>query len=1248
MYQSFDNQKSLKQFIILLITFLPLVSLGQAGLNINKSFPSPDVASLGSFGVVPVSPFTGQADISIPIYKLSYKDLELPISLIYGTGGNKIEDHPGWTGLGWTLKSGGIIYRKVNGLYDEHPRQTPISTYTNEIGYLYNCGRVKSDFNNDEAIRKYSFDGTSTAEVIDNAYDAFPDEFVFNFNGYSGTFFFTRPYHNGPLEIKVKSNGDYKLKAEIIEIKDFIEFDDWVDYRSNELVTRRTNRSLYKLKIIDDKGITYVFGGNPNAIEFSNNGNLSQNFFTIANTWHLTEIISPIGHKIQLNYKKAGRVFVQNKQRNTLFFDTSYSFTNRMFIFYRNESGGIQYSGNLSDTFISILNPSYITSITTPIQTIQFNSDKSDQLDYPFDQQKLNELTTPTHKWGATISYWQKLNEINIVGLKRIKFNYLNEQAKRLQLTGISITSELDPGSSKYSFVYNPMSLPAYNSQMADHWGYYNGRSYAYNNDYLNIREPEAAYLQAEMLQKITYPTGGYTQLEYEPHSYKSIAKQFPFVVENQSQNKIAGGLRIKKLINTSSVNELPVIKEFFYQKDYPAGGTNSSGILSGIPQYVNTGSAKNSYENGGFWNKTWGNTTVHFGKIIDNNFLSMSSTNGAHVTYSDVAEKSGDGFIVYNYSNQDNGYHDRAPKKIHTNFDSQWHEEGFTSMEIYRGLLLSTKYLDNNKNTVKEISNEYTIDTLNSFYQIPYFSRVQDNSSGYQLSRVSACLFYTKPALLSKVIEKDFDMITGTVVNNIKEINYYPDKYPSGVAEMDNYKVHEEKLINSIGDRLATTYTYANQLTSGANVYTRMVNANIIGVPIETTNYLEKNGQKMLRSGQLTTYNDANPLNHILPEKSLDLLIGETQSVNFSPYSGSSYDSRYKQIVKYDQYDDKANLIQQTVLENQIKSYQWDKTKTRIVAEVINASANFTGSNGFNEFYFQDFETPGSGSSGSGIAHTGKEYHGLPQYTLNWVKPTLRSYVYSYWYTQAGEWKYSGELPYINNSYNLIGDAFDDIRIYPKDAFMTTYTYDPLVGMTSQTDAKGQTTYYEYDDFQRLKWIKDQQKNIIKAFNYNYGINVDTNPTWTDTGIKECAKINNSFTGEELMQQRDTNPYSSTYNTGRTRSLGMTGNCQSTIYARMHEQNYVNTLRRTTADIMVSFYSDAAGTQPISITNITVLYKEDDENGINIDNYSGIANGTVTKLKAQATIQGNDPFGNPMYYSFFTLRPSLSYIIIP
>lgn len=53
--------------------------------------------------------------------------------------------------------------------------------------------------------------------------------------------------------------------------------------------------------------------------------------------------------------------------------------------------------------------------------------------------------------------------------------------------------------------------------------------------------------------------------------------------------------------------------------------------------------------------------------------------------------------------------------------------------------------------------------------------------------------------------------------------------------------------------------------------------------------------------------------------------------------------------------------------------------------------------------------------------------------------------------------------------------------------ALVTTFTYKPLIGLTSQTDAGNHTIYYEYDFLGRLKLIRDQDNNVLKSFDYQY-----------------------------------------------------------------------------------------------------------------------------------------------------------------
>jgi hypothetical protein len=76
-----------------------------------------------------------------------------------------------------------------------------------------------------------------------------------------------------------------------------------------------------------------------------------------------------------------------------------------------------------------------------------------------------------------------------------------------------------------------------------------------------------------------------------------------------------------------------------------------------------------------------------------------------------------------------------------------------------------------------------------------------------------------------------------------------------------------------------------------------------------------------------------------------------------------------------------------------------------------------------------------------------------------------------------------------LNAAYVAAGSNLAALRSQPSlsQAQISTYTYDPLVGMTSQTDANNFTTYFIYDKLGRLQFLKDDQGNVVTKTEYNY-----------------------------------------------------------------------------------------------------------------------------------------------------------------
>ncbi len=125
-------------------------------------------------------------------------------------------------------------------------------------------------------------------------------------------------------------------------------------------------------------------------------------------------------------------------------------------------------------------------------------------------------------------------------------------------------------------------------------------------------------------------------------------------------------------------------------------------------------------------------------------------------------------------------------------------------------------------------------------------------------------------------------------------------------------------------------------------------------------------------------------------------------------------------------------------------------------------------------------------------VSHTGEYVVNLPPSTLGYDKVIV-----SYWGKASASslWQYVENTVTLGSSQNYsIGSNYayiDEVRVYPVDARMKTFTYDPFYKtQTSIMNENGQTEYYDYDAFGRLKEVYIMEGNVkktIKTTNYHY-----------------------------------------------------------------------------------------------------------------------------------------------------------------
>ena len=539
------------------------------------------------------------------------------------------------------------------------------------------------------------------------------------------------------------------------------------------------------------------------------------------------------------------------------------------------------------------------------------------------------------------------------------------------------------------------------------------------------------------------------------------------------------GGLRIKSMKDYDPVSGKNLEKNYEYK--FPNGSASGS-LLSDV-KHIYDYSEVRSYE------ISIPTTVIRefLYKVInsDTNYP-LSTTQGSNVGYAEVTVKSIDptnsspnGKSIFRYTSPENypDYYGGSSGPVN-NFPYPPAD----GRDWQRGLLLEQedyKSVADTFNLVKKITNNYSSPIFMKTVQGAMVKYIRRGFPGsYAMENLPNLYSY-----------KIYDFKSGLMQLNTTTEETFDGGSPTRVETAYSYGsplLHllpiEIKKNTSRGEVTATKIKYAPEyanITATDNVSLGIKNLqakNVISAEIEKAVFRQDaNGaNSAMISSQFTSYKPSQALPEAIHRMENSTLLTDF-SLSSVALGAVKKDSRYYTVVSMDSYNSKGNLTQQKRQFGIAHSYKWGYNDQYPVAEIKNATET--------EFYCQNFEESGGVS---GNAHSGlKFYNG--SYTVNWTRPNTRAYKIGYFYLTSGLWKFKEEDYAANSKLLSGGTAYDDIRIYPADAEITTYTYDPLIGITSTTDPKGITTYYEYDNFLRLMNVKDQDGNIIKNYDYHY-----------------------------------------------------------------------------------------------------------------------------------------------------------------
>ncbi|AMR33702.1 hypothetical protein A0256_20835 [Mucilaginibacter sp. PAMC 26640] len=673
-----------------------------------------------------------------------------------------------------------------------------------------------------------------------------------------------------------------------------------------------------------------------------------------------------------------------------------------------------------------------------------------------------------------------------------------------------------------------------------------------------------------------------------------------------------ASGLRIARIEDYDGISTVPYnVRRYTYNLN--SNANRSSGFLNYQPSYsydltVLTGNYKVAY------------THTYFVRTASSNYP-MATQSGAVVGYYSVQEyfdKNGvNGKEEYNYDIAGQGVNGPGfPFAPPTQQD--WHT----------GLLLSqvtSRNVNGQLQPVKKKINIYSIINFKSEYNsiktgfnpLPV---AYDENSNYYPSQMKAQPYPT-------VTDYKYLSSDSTYVYDMNDANKTLKTWNNYQMDPVTYQLTRLQSVNSKNELITQLVTYSNTASPAIRGVNYLNAARIYTYPIEeVTSRSDINGNNARTvNAVLTTYKTNKPF-----KDTVFVMRSVAPVTNFvTAAGGANRDSRYQPVVAFNKYDAAGNIIQEAKIGDALRSFIWGYKDVRLpyyntypIAEVLNAdSASIAYTN------FEGYSSTGLGNwayNNAGIVADVTAPMGNGCYTVSSSNTVIKnsltvsaSYIVSFWSKAGAAVTVSGgtvtagpvgnpKSGWTYREYTVTGTAsvtiggsglLDELRLYPVNAQMSTYTYQPLVGMASKCDVRNNITYFTYDNVGRLAQVLDQNRSILKDYRYNYA-GIDA--IWVDVSPQnlQCVKDpNNNNTGEQQKQQVDSNPSSSTYQKTRWLSLGTnTTGCpvpaSPTLYVKMTLASTYTQGTDTYNTYRFDVYSDAAGTITYNVlANLTVNY---------------------------------------------------------